>query len=109
MSVPPCTSECSPSLHVKATCANKWNEVNLSGDFLPVGEFNDRTIYEITKPDGNGMWWSMFYKIPISKWIFLPQPKHIVEGEISYYQTVGSCSGNVQGKSIRNLPKINCP
>ena len=66
------------------------------------------TIYEITKPDGNGMWWSMFYKIPIGKWIFLFQPKHIVEGEISYYQTVGSCSGNVQGKSIRNVPDINC-
>ena len=100
LSVPPCTSECSPSLHVEATCAYFENEIKLSGDFSPVGKFNHRTIYEKTKPDVNDMWWSMLFKKSIGKWVFLWQNKHIVEGEISYSQIVESCADNVPGKFI---------
>ena len=79
---PPCTSYCSPTLHVKADCQSQWERNIITGEYVSVGGYGGRTIYQKTTKDSNGHWWSMFYDD--SKWIFKFQGKEVIVGETSF-------------------------
>ena len=94
LNLPPCTSECAPPLNVKADCSFEESEM-ISGQYLPVGGYNGRTIYEKTETDINSNWWSLRYDSS-TQWTFKWQSNQIKKGENHFDENIEDCS-NQQG------------
>ena len=67
----------------------------ISGEYLPVGGYNGRTIYENIQIDINSKWWSLRYDV-WTKWTFKWQLNQIKEGEDHFDEYIETCS-NQQG------------
>ena len=103
---PPCPSDCSPTLNVTASCPTKPKESTvITGVYLPVGGYNDRTIYQNSKRGGFGNWWSMYFSYSKNQWIFDVQQKQVIVGEKSFGSQIENCFDK-SGQFIQNAFEI---
>ena len=78
---------------MKAECFHSENSQKLTGEYFPVGVYNGRTIYEHSRKDYNGMWWSLRFEDSTNQWIFKWQSRQIRVGEVLYGSTIENCLG----------------
>ena len=78
---------------MKAECFYSWENQRLTGEYIPVGGYNGRTIYEHTSKDLNGNWWSLRFDDSANQWILKWQSKQIKVDEEHYESTIESCLG----------------
>ena len=89
---------------MKAECSDSFEGAKITGEYFPVGGYNERTLYEHARKDSNGKWWSLRFDDPTNRWILKWQSKQIKVGEVHFGSTIGSCLGQ-PGPFIAQLTK----
>ena len=88
----PCDSYCSPTLHLTANCPTSSRESTIiTGEYVSVGGYKGRIIYQKTKKDDNGNRWSMFYNISKREWRLKYQKNDVIVGQTSFGSNIENC------------------
>ena len=80
--------------------------MNIEGEFVAVGSYEDRPIYEKTVADSNGSRWFIRFDTLTDRWIFDSMNSRVTEGTSIEDSTVGAFDLNVEcwlTKNFRNI------
>ena len=82
--------DCLVRLNVEATCPQSNDEIDIEGEYVAIGTFEGRPIYEKTIADSNGSWWFIRFDSTTDRWIFDSMDERVTEGTYIAYSPVVS-------------------
>ena len=83
-------------LSIKATCPQSNDEIDIEGEYVAIGTYEGRAIYEKTIADSNGSWWFIRFDSTTDRWIFDSMNGRVTKGTSIEDSTIGAFDLNVE-------------